>query len=102
MMPSAEIVAHSLPYIVGPMAQLCFSFVTLSTLSFSCNSTLYHLVISSEKRLANPKNFLCFPRINTRSELKAKLSLEFLAGFINDCPVPISLVCLFRRKDFFV
>lgn len=96
MMPSAEIIAHSLPYIVGPMAQLCFSFVTLSTLSLFLVTLLYgYLVISSEKRLANPKNILCFPRINTRSELKAKLSLEFLAGFINDCPVPISLVCLF-------
>lgn len=94
MMQSAEIIAHSLAYIVGLIAQLCFSFVTLSTLSLFLVTLLYgYLVISSEKRLANPRNIECFPRINIRPELKAKLSLEFFGGFINYCPVLISLVC---------
>jgi len=81
-MPSAEIITHSLRYIVGLMAQLCFSFVTLSTLSLFLVTRLYgYLVISSEKRLGNPRNILCFLRINSRPKLNAKLSLEFFSWF---------------------
>ncbi len=93
---------------MGLMAQLCFSFVTLSTLSLFLVTLHYgHLVSRSGKCLANPKKntFYAFPestRTWSPSQIVSGISSWCLDRFYEQLSSLISSMCWFRRKDFFV